>query len=38
VAGVGSHAYELFSAVADLDAVYVPIGCGSGICGLIASG
>jgi len=36
VAGVGSYAYELFSAVADLDAVYVPIGCGSGICGLIA--
>jgi threonine dehydratase len=36
VAGVGSYAYELFSAVAGLDAVYVPIGCGSGICGLIA--
>jgi threonine dehydratase len=36
VAGVGSYAYELFSAVADLDAVYVPIGCGSGACGLIA--
>jgi len=36
VAGVGSYAQELFSAVADLDAVYVPIGCGSGICGLIA--
>ena len=36
VAGVGSYALELFSAVADLDAVYVPIGCGSGICGLIA--
>ena len=36
VAGVGSYAFELFSAVADLDAVYVPIGCGSGICGLIA--
>jgi len=36
VAGVGSYAFELFSAVAGLDAVYVPIGCGSGICGLIA--
>ena len=36
VAGVGSYAFELFSAVADLDAVYVPIGCGSGICGLIS--
>jgi threonine dehydratase len=36
VAGAGSYAFELFSAVADLDAVYVPIGCGSGISGLIA--
>jgi len=36
VAGVGSYAFELFSAVADLDTVYVPIGCGSGIGGLIA--
>ena len=36
IAGVGSYAFELYSAVADLDAVYVPIGCGSGICGLIA--
>ena len=36
VAGVASYAFELFSAVADLDSVYVPIGCGSGICGLIA--
>jgi threonine dehydratase len=36
VAGVGTYAFELFSAVSDLDAVYVPIGCGSGICGLIA--
>jgi threonine dehydratase len=36
VAGVGSYAFELFSATADLDAVYVPIGCGSGISGLIA--
>ena len=36
VTGVGSYALELFSAVADLDEVYVPIGCGSGICGVIA--
>ena len=36
VCGVGSYAYELYSAVADLDAVYAPIGCGSGVCGLIA--
>ena len=36
VAGVGSYAMELFGAVPDLDEVYVPIGCGSGICGLIA--
>ncbi len=37
VAGVGTYALELFGAVADLDRVYVPIGCGSGICGLIAA-
>jgi threonine dehydratase len=36
VAGVASYALELYSAVKDLDEVYVPIGCGSGICGLIA--
>ncbi|HUK05415.1 MAG TPA: threonine dehydratase [Burkholderiales bacterium] len=36
VAGVGSYALELFSAVKDIDEVYVPIGCGSGVCGLIA--
>ncbi|MGH7125388.1 MAG: threonine dehydratase [Stellaceae bacterium] len=36
VVGVGSYALELFSAVKDLDEVYVPIGCGSGICGVIA--
>jgi threonine dehydratase len=37
VAGVGSYALELFAAVGELDAVYVPIGCGSGICGTIAA-
>ena len=36
VAGVASYALELFSAVANLDTVYVPIGMGSGICGVIA--
>ena len=36
VAGVGSYALELFCAVPGLDEVYVPIGCGSGISGLIA--
>jgi threonine dehydratase len=35
VRGVATYGYELFSAVPDLDAVYVPIGCGSGICGTI---
>jgi len=37
VAGVGTYALELFRAVTDLDTVYVPIGCGSGICGLISA-
>jgi len=37
VAGVASYALELFEAVADLDTVYVPIGMGSGICGVIAA-
>jgi threonine dehydratase len=35
VKGVASYAHELFTAVGELDAVYVPIGMGSGICGLI---
>lgn len=37
VAGVASYALELFGAVPDLDTVYVPIGMGSGICGVIAA-
>jgi threonine dehydratase len=37
VAGVASYALELFRAAPPLDAVYVPIGLGSGICGLIAA-
>ena len=36
VAGVATYAYELFMVVSDLHTVYVPIGLGSGICGLIA--
>jgi threonine dehydratase len=36
VTGVGSYAQELFAAAKDLDEVYVPVGCGSGICGVIA--
>ena len=36
VKGVATYALELFGAVADLDTVYVPIGMGSGICGVIA--
>jgi threonine dehydratase len=35
VKGVATYAYELFSSFADLDVVYVPIGMGSGICGVI---
>ncbi|PRY95595.1 threonine dehydratase [Hasllibacter halocynthiae] len=35
VRGVATYAYELLKAVPDLDAIYVPIGCGSGICGTI---
>ena len=37
VAGVGTYAMELFSARPDLDTVYVPIGLGSGICGLVSA-
>jgi threonine dehydratase len=35
VKGVATYALELFKTRSDLDAVYVPIGMGSGICGLI---
>ena len=37
VAGVASYALELFAAAPKLDEVYVPIGLGSGACGLIAA-
>ena len=33
--GVATCAHELFTAAGELDAVYVPVGLGSGICGLI---
>jgi threonine dehydratase len=35
VKGVATYAHELFSVVPDLATVYVPIGMGSGICGVI---
>jgi threonine dehydratase len=35
VLGVATYARELFAAAGDLDVIYVPIGLGSGICGLI---
>jgi threonine dehydratase len=37
VAGVASYALELFDALPKLDAVVVPIGMGSGACGVIAA-
>ena len=37
VLGVATYAHELFSAVDDLDTVYVPIGLGSGICGIMGT-
>ncbi len=37
VVGVATYAHELFSAVDDLDTVYVPIGLGSGICAMIGA-
>lgn len=33
VAGVGTYALELFEAVPDLDAIFVPVGAGSGVLG-----
>lgn len=36
VCGVATYALELFHSVADLDAVFVPIGLGSGFCGIAA--
>ena len=36
VRGVATYALELLTAAPDLDTIYVPIGCGSGICGIIS--
>ncbi len=35
--GVGTYALEFFTACSDLDVVYVPIGMGSGMCGMISA-
>jgi threonine dehydratase len=37
VRGVATYALELFRAAGDLDTIYVPIGLGSGICGVMAA-
>jgi len=37
VMGVSTYAHELFDAAGELDAVYVPIGMGSGISGIISA-
>ena len=37
VVGVATYALELFTAIIDLNTVYVPIGLGSGICGVIGT-
>jgi threonine dehydratase len=36
VAGVATYSLELFRTISDFDVAYVPIGMGSGICGMIA--
>lgn len=37
VRGVATYALEMFRSVGDLDAVFVPIGLGSGFCGVVAA-
>ena len=37
IEGVGSYSVEFLQAQPDLDTVYVPIGMGSGICGMISA-
>ena len=37
VRGVGTYGLELFRTTPDLDTVYVPVGLGSGICGVISA-
>lgn len=36
VSGVATYSYELLGAIKDIDVAYVPIGLGSGICGMLA--
>ena len=36
VMGVATYAHELFTQAGEFDAIYVPIGLGSGICGVIS--
>jgi threonine dehydratase len=37
VCGVGTYALELFRAAPEIDTIYVPVGMGSGVCGVIAA-
>lgn len=37
IAGVGTYALEIFESLTDIDVAYVPIGGGSGACGLITA-
>lgn len=37
ITGVATYSLELLQAVKDIDIVYVPIGLGSGICGMLAA-
>lgn len=37
ITGVATYSLELLQAVKDIDVVYVPIGLGSGICGMLAA-
>lgn len=37
VSGVATYGLELFRSVPDLDVVFVPVGLGSGFCGLVAA-
>jgi threonine dehydratase len=37
VAGVATYSLELFTNLQDIDVAYVPIGLGSGICGMVAA-
>jgi len=37
IRGVSTYGYELFQSLPDIDTVYVPVGLGSGICGVMAA-